>query len=303
MNTKKVIFILGPTAVGKSEVAVKLAQKFGGEIISADSVQIFKGLDIGSGKVSKKEMGGIVHHGIDICEPNENFSAFEFVEFTKQKIEEINSRGKLPIVVGGTGLYVKSLVEGFNFGGAEQDEKLRAELCEIEKKFGTKGLFEILKNLAPDISEKIDRNNPRRLVRAIEIAQANGQKKRGNVDLDPLVFALVLPREKLYEKINARVDKMIENGLVNEVSRLKQRGLTKEHQSMKAIGYKEVLAYLDGEIDFERMVELVKQHSRNYAKRQLTFLRGMSCEVIDMQNCEKAVAEIENKIDGFLKAR
>ncbi len=298
---KKVVFILGPTAVGKSEVALCVAKKFDGEIISADSVQIFRGLDIGSAKISTAEMDGVVHHGIDICDAKENFSAYQFAQFTKKKIDEISSRGKLPVVVGGTGLYIRSLVEGFNFGGADVDEQLRAELDEIHKQGGTDALFEILQKIAPQEAAKIDCQNPRRLVRAIEIAKGHGQKSRSEVEIDPLVLALVLPREQLYEKINLRVDRMLENGLIDEVRNLKAAGLTAEHQSMKAIGYKEVLAYLDGEVTFQRMAELVKQHSRNYAKRQMTFLRGMNCQFVDMQNRTQAVSEIEKQVADFLK--
>ncbi len=298
---KKVIFILGPTAVGKTLTAVNLAKKFGGEIISADSVQIFRGLNIGSAKVTKDEMQGIAHHAIDILQPHEEFSVFDFVELTKQKIDEIISRGKLPIVVGGTGLYIKALTLGYNFGGAEKNEKLRGELKKLADEKGNEHLFEMLKEKDSQLAEKTDKFNTVRLIRALEIALAEGQKETTAVDISPFLIALTRDRENLYNAINRRVDIMLEKGLVAEVEGLRNLGLTKDNQSMRAIGYKEVLAYLDGEYDYARMVELVKQHSRNYAKRQLTFLRGMqNVNFVDVEK-QYSQKQIENMVKEFLK--
>ena len=290
---KKVIFILGPTAVGKTYMSVNLAKSLGGEIISADSVQIYKGLDIGSAKVTEQEKQGITHYVIDILEPEQEFSVFDFVEYTKQKIDEILSHGKIPIVVGGTGLYVKALTLGYNFGGASYDKDLREKLENLAKEKGNDYLFDMLRQKDENLAQKTDKNNTVRLVRALEIALADGEKLEQKTDLDSLVFALVRDRQKLYDDINRRVDIMIENGLVSEVERLKKMGLTKDNQSMRAIGYKEVLDYLDGQYDFDRMVELVKQHSRNYAKRQMTFLRGMqNIEFVDTEDKKKAFETI-----------
>ncbi len=290
---KKVIFILGPTAVGKTYMSVNLAKSLGGEIISADSVQIYKGLDIGSAKVTEQEKQGITHYAIDILEPEQEFSVFDFVEYTKQKIDEILSHGKIPIVVGGTGLYVKALTLGYNFGGASYDKDLREKLENLAKEKGNDYLFDMLRQKDENLAQKTDKNNTVRLVRALEIALADGEKLEQKTDLDSLVFALVRDRQKLYDDINRRVDIMIENGLVSEVERLKKMGLTKDNQSMRAIGYKEVLDYLDGQYDFDRMVELVKQHSRNYAKRQMTFLRGMqNIEFVDTEDKKKAFETI-----------
>ena len=290
---KKVIFILGPTAVGKTFMSVNLAKSLGGEIISADSVQIYKGLDIGSAKVTEQEKQGITHYAIDILEPEQEFSVFDFVEYTKQKIDEILSHGKIPIVVGGTGLYVKALTLGYNFGGASYDKDLREKLENLAKEKGNDYLFDMLRQKDENLAQKTDKNNTVRLVRALEIALADGEKLEQKTDIDSLVFALVRDRQKLYDDINSRVDIMIENGLVGEVERLKKMRLTKDNQSMRAIGYKEVLDYLDGEYDFDRMVELVKQHSRNYAKRQMTFLRGMqNIEFVDTEDKKKAFETI-----------
>lgn len=280
----KAIFILGPTGVGKSEFAIKLAQLFNGEIISADSVQVYKGLNIGSAKITLDEMGGIKHYCLDFLEPDAEFSVFEFVEKTKSLINDICSRGALPIVVGGTGLYVKALLEGYDFGGSGKVSELREQLWQMSGE----ELHKKLEKLEPERAAEISVNDRKKMIRAIEIATFGNQPTKKGCDIDFLVFALTLPREVLYEKINLRVDKMLNAGLVEEVECLMKRGLTEENQSMKAIGYKETLSYLSGEIDYVRMVELIKQHSRNYAKRQMTYLRGMGAKMFD-RNDEDAI--------------
>ena len=302
MNKKKVVFILGPTAVGKTFFSVKLAKKLNGEIISADSVQVYKGLDIGSAKVTKEEMQGVVHYAIDILESWEEFSVYDFVEYTKHKIDEIASKNKLPIIVGGTGLYVKALTLGYNFGGVNKDANLRENLEKLAEEKGNGYLYQMLLEKDKDMAEKTDKNNTVRLVRALEIALSDGQKQTGNVDIDYLIFALVKDRAILYDAINKRVDTMLANGLIDEVKSLKQSGLTAQNQSMRAIGYKEVLSYLDGEIDYDRMVEILKQHSRNYAKRQLTFLRGMqNVNFVDTSDVSSAEKTILSKVEAWLK--
>lgn len=299
---EKVLFILGPTAVGKTDISVALAKKFNGEIISCDSVQIFKGLNIGSAKITKEEMQGVKHHLIDIKDPSETFTAYEYATAIKEKIKEISLKEKLPIVVGGTSLYVKSIILNYNFGGVGINENLRKQLEEVLKTDGVSKLYEMLLKLDCELAEKVDKNNPLRLMRAIEIASEKGEKTKAESDIDSLVFALVKERSKLYEKINLRVDLMLKNGLVKEVENLKKQGLTKENQAMKAIGYKEVLDYLDGNISYEKMVDEIKQHSRNYAKRQLTFLRGMdNVNYVDADNKEKAFNEICEKVEEWLK--
>ena len=288
---KKVLFILGPTAVGKTDISINLAKLYNGEIISADSVQIFKGLDIGSAKVTKEETKGVPHYLIDIVTPNENFTAFDMTEAIKRKIDEISSRKHLPIVVGGTGLYVKSLILGYNFGGAGVDEEYRKKLQNILESEGLEKLALMLKEVDAMAYEKVDKKNPQRVLRALEIAHFSGEKKEAKSEIDPLIFALVMNREKLYARINLRVDKMLKSGLVGEVHALLKSGVREDSQAMHAIGYKEVISFLKGEIDEARMVELIKQHSRNYAKRQLTFLRGMeNVNYVDVEN----IGEVEN---------
>lgn len=291
---KKVLFILGPTGVGKSEVGIKLAQIFNGEIISADSVQVFRELNIGSAKVSKKEMGNIKHHAIDILPPQAKFSVFEFVKLTKNLIEQISAKGKNPIIVGGTGLYVKALTEGYDFGGESVSQQSREDL----DKMTNQELVSLLKTLNPEILNKIDLNNKRRLVRAVEIAKEGKKVSKNKCEYDFLVLALVQPREQLYKKINDRVDLMIKKGLVEEVKGLKEKGLTLENQSMCAIGYKEIYSYLEGQCTLEEAINLIKQHTRNYAKRQITFMKGLQCEFIPREDENAIIKRVEEFYDN-----
>ena len=298
----KVVFILGPTAVGKTAISVELAKRFNGEIISCDSVQIFRGLNIGSAKIRDEEKEGITHHLIDIKDPKDTLTAFQFVEEMKKKIKEISSEKKLPIVVGGTSLYVKSLIENYNFGGVGVDEEFRKKLNTLLEEKGLENLFEKLKKEDEKLASEIDSSNPQRVIRALEIAHFKGEKKSSTCEVDPLVFALTLDRKMLYERINNRVERMLKDGLVEEVKGLLESGVTFDCQSMKAIGYKEVISYLEGEISYEKMVEDIKKHSRNYAKRQFTFLRGMKdVNYVEVDSVEKALREISSKVAKFMK--
>lgn len=295
---EKALFILGPTGVGKSEMAIRLAKEFDGEIISADSVQIFNGFDIGSAKITKQEMQGVVHHAIDICEPNQEFSVYDYVCLTRSLIADINKRGHLPIIVGGTGLYVKALLEGYNFGDANKHEDFRNELELYALAHGNLALWQKLESLDKAMAEKISPNNVKRIIRAIEIKTFGNSQTKVKTDIDFKAFALILDRQKLYERINKRVDIMIKCGLVKEVENLLNSGINENAQPMQAIGYKEIVAFIKGKTDLQTAIELVKQHSRNYAKRQFTFLRGMS--QVQMLDVEKADAfeaikeEVEN---------
>ncbi len=287
MTKPKAVIILGPTGVGKSDLAIKIANTFDGEIISADSVQIYKGLDIGSAKVMPNEMQGIVHHCIDILPADAEFSVYEYVELTKKLIHEITARGHFPIIVGGTGLYVKALIEGYDFGGSGKNQAFRDELWMLSGE----QLHEKLTRLNPLRAQEISPNDKKKLIRAIEIASFGIQpQSHGCSDIEFLTMAITLDRQLLYDRINKRVDIMISQGLENEVKSLQNRGLTKENQSMKAIGYKEILDYLSGQTTLEKAIELIKQHSRNYAKRQMTFLRGMKIKMFD-KNDETAIMQ------------
>ena len=298
MNKQKVVFILGPTGVGKTNLSVRLAKVLNGEIISADSVQVYKGFDVGSAKVTQEEMQGVKHYGIDIKDPKDEFSAFDYVAYTKEKINEI-SQNHLPFVVGGTALYVKALTENYNFAGSTKDEKLRESIeKEIEEK-GQESVFEKLLLLRPDLASKLDKNNKPRLVRAMEIALTGGKQTCGEAEYDFKIFALNVDRELLYQRINKRVDIMMENGLINEVKSLYEKyGFV---QPMRAIGYKEVVDFLENKTNKEQMAMLIKQHSRNYAKRQLTFLRGMkNVEFVDVTNIDKAFEKMLKEINTWI---
>ena len=294
---KKVVIVLGPTAVGKSDIAVNLAKKFDGEIISADSVQIFKGFDIGSAKVTEEEKCGIIHYCIDIKEPNEEFSVFDFVELTTKKIDQILKKGKLPIICGGTGLYVRALLNGYNFGGAAKQAEFREKL----EKEDLDKLYQKLKEKDAKRAQEIKPNDKKRIIRALEILEFGQEVKTSKTDIDAFVINLFMDRAKLYERINKRVDIMFKKGLLREVKTLLEKGVKKDSQPMKAIGYKEVISYLDGEIDEKTMLELIKQHSRNYAKRQMTFFRSIKdAFVVDAENKDECLFKIGEKIKEWL---
>ena len=297
---KKVLIILGPTAVGKTELAVNLAKKFNGEVISADSVQIYKGLDIGSAKITKEEMQGIEHHFIDILPPDSEFSVFEFVKQTKSKIDDIISRDKLPIIAGGTGLYIRALLNGYDFGGTGKMTEYRKELQErAEKDLGS--LYEELVTKNPDAKEKIKPGDEKRIIRGLEILKFGETPTQSESDLDALVIVLSMDRQKLYERINERSEIMLKKGLIEEVKGLLDMGLSGENQSMKAIGYKEVISYIKGEIDEEKLKEILKQHTRNYAKRQMTFFRSLKeAHFVDMDDRNEGRREIDKLIEEWL---
>lgn len=290
---KKIVILLGPTAVGKSDIGVKLAQHFNGEIISADSVQIYRGLNIGSAKITREEMQGVPHHAIDILDANQEFSVFEFVELTRRKIDEISSRGKLPLIVGGTGLYVRALLGGYDFGGAGKNSDFRAKLETYE----TEELYSKLKACAPQMCEKIKPADRKRIIRALEVHQFGGRPTSSGNDYDAFIINLCMDREVLYDRINRRADLMLEAGLIDEVKGLISSGVKSSAQSMKAIGYKEVIAYLEGTIKESEMIELIKKHTRNYAKRQMTFFRSLKeAKVYSPSQIQEIIGEVEKWI-------
>ena len=275
-----VVAIIGPTASGKTALSIRLAKYLDGEIINGDSMQVYKRLDIGTAKITPEEMEGVPHHLIDIKEPTEGFSVAEYQKVVRAKIEEIQERGKMPIIVGGTGLYVQSVLYDFQFSEQEVDEKARNAYYEELEKVGPEEMHRRLAAIDPKSAEAIHPNNTRRVIRALEMAEfansnrSDEQHQRGEMPLyNHLIIGIDMEREKLYERINLRVDIMMEKGLEAEARALYDEGI-RDTQAVKAIGYKELFAYFDGLMTKEEAVEQIKQNSRRYAKRQLTYFRN-----------------------------
>lgn len=290
---KSVIIIYGPTGIGKTSTSINLAKELNGEIISADSMQIYKDMNIGTAKITKQEMQGVKHHLIDVCSPKRKFTACDFVNKCEQAIEEIFSKNKQPIIVGGTGLYLKSLIEGYDFNNVYKDEKIRKKYKNLAEKFGNEYIFNILKEKNPKRASELNVNDTLRVIRALEILELKKEevsvKKAQKYNY--ILFNLTMPREKLYERINQRVDKMLEDGLKDEVEGLIKSGIKQDCQAMQGIGYKEFISYLNGEMNFDDCIELIKKRTRNYAKRQITFLNSFK-DVINIPAGENASLEI-----------
>jgi tRNA dimethylallyltransferase len=278
----KDLFILGgPTAVGKTEISIKLAQRLNGEIISADSMQIYKSMDVGSAKITKEEMRGIPHHLVDIIEPSEAFSVAEFKEKAESAIEEITNKNKLPMIVGGTGFYINSLIYNYSFADTNKDEEYREYLTKLAEAQGNEYVHSLLKDIDEESYNKLYPNDLKRVIRALEVYKVSGKPMSEftaeqnilDIPYNVYYFVLNMDRQKLYSRINSRVDIMMENNLIDEVIKLKEMGYNADMQSMKGIGYKEILYHLNDEISLNEAVEMIKQGSRNYAKRQLTWFR------------------------------
>ena len=280
MNKPKVIVICGPTASGKTTLSIQLAQKINGEIISSDSMQIYKDMNIGTAKPDQQEMQGIKHYLLDFVSPDERYSVADYKQDAKKAIKEILKKGKVPIVVGGTGLYIDSLIYEIEYPNIEFDEKYRKELENIAEEQGLKVLYEKAKEIDPEAIKKISENDKKRILRILEIYHATGKNKteqekesrKNEVEYEYKIYALKWDRQELYERINKRVDIMIEQGLIDEVKEIYQK-----YQSfptaMQGLGYKEVVEYLEGKISKDDMIEKIKQETRRYAKRQLTWFR------------------------------
>ena len=278
---EKVLVIAGPTAVGKTDLSIKLAKELNGEIISTDSMQIYKYMDIGSAKITKEEMCGVPHHMIDVVDPSTPFSVADYKEMAQKCIDDIISRGKLPILTGGTGLYINALTCNMNFTEAENDLKYRSELEELAEKHGNEYIHNMLKDIDPISYKEIHYNNRKRVIRALEVykltkkpfSSFNAGEEFYNGPYDVTYYVLNMDREKLYNRINLRVDMMMDKGLLEECIKLKEMGYNSSVQSMQGIGYKEIFYYLENKISINEAVEMIKQGSRNYAKRQLTWFR------------------------------
>lgn len=311
MKKIPLIILTGPTAVGKTSLSIELAKALNAEIISADSMQIYKYMDIGSAKVTKEEMGGIVHHMIDEVTPDYNFSVSEFQKRSKEYIKQIADTGKNILVTGGTGLYLNSLIYNMDFAKSNSNSKLREELeKELEEK-GIDHMHEKLKSLDSDASNRIHKNNTKRVIRALEVC-LDGKKMqdfsndlRYNEDYLPIIIVLNRDREILYNRINERVDIMMESGLVNEVKNLLDMGYTKDLVSMQGIGYKEIVKYIEGEYTLQEAIEIIKRDSRRYAKRQITwFKRYKNSKWFDLgeyDNQEILKEDIMNYVENITK--
>lgn len=275
---ERVVVILGPTATGKSHCAIEVAKRFNGEIISGDSMLVYKEMSIGTAKPTADELQAVPHHLVDILPPDASFNVVDFVEQAKALIADINSRGKLPIIAGGTGLYIKALLEDYAFNSVDEDTELRRSLEAEADTNGTEALHKRLAELDPEAAERIHPNNVRRVVRALESALRGdtiSQQGAAESPYDALVFGLNMERSALYERINRRVDLMLEAGLEQEVRRLLEQGVSSECQSMQSIGYRQMVWYLNGSMSYEDAVDKLKQATRNFAKRQVTWYKKM----------------------------
>ncbi len=278
---KNLVILTGPTAVGKTSLSINLAKAINGEIISADSMQIYKGMDIGTAKIMPEEMDGVTHHLIDVIEPTEDFHVVRFKKMVEAAIEEIYAKGKVPIICGGTGFYIQAILYDIDFTENEIDKSYRESLERYAAEFGEDALHDKLKAIDPESAESIPAANVKRVIRAIEYYEQtkekfsvhNATQKEKNSPYNFAYFVLNDDRQLLYNRIDARVDKMIDEGLVDEVKSLVAKGVKKGMTAMDGIGYKELLDYLDGNGSLEDAVELIKKKSRNYAKRQLTWFR------------------------------
>lgn len=277
---KHILVIAGPTAVGKTEYTIELALHFNGEIVSCDSMQLYRFMNIGSAKPSEEELRKVKHYLVDEIDPREPFSAAQYQKKAKSAVSRIMEKGKLPVISGGTGLYLNSLLYEMDFSSPPGNENYRKHLEEIAQNQGKEALHGLLREKDPEAAQRIHPNNTKKIVRALEAVETSGQRIRpfSNVttlssDYEPILIGLTREREELYDRINTRVEQMMDRGLLEEVRSLLEMGLTKDHISMKGIGYKELICCLNGGCDIDTAIYKIQQNTRHYAKRQLTWFR------------------------------
>ena len=278
---KPLIVLTGPTAVGKTNLSIALAKAVNGEIISADSMQVYKKMDIGSAKIRPEEMDGVTHYLVDVLNPKEEFHIVKFQQMAKAAMEEIYAKGKIPILVGGTGFYIQAVTKDIDFTGAEQENEYRKKLETLAKEKGGEVLHRMLKDVDPKSAEAIHAHNTKRVIRALEFYHQNGtpisahneEQKQNESPYQLAYFVLNMPRELLYKRIDLRVDQMLEEGLLEEVKELQKDGCCRGMVSMQGLGYKEILDYLEGKYSLEEAVRILKRDTRHFAKRQLTWFR------------------------------
>lgn len=311
MNTMPLVIISGPTAVGKTELSIELAKKINGEIISADSMQVYKGLDIGTAKISREEQQNIPHYLIDEYDPQEEFNVYEFQKKAKEYIELIYKKNKIPIIVGGTGFYIQSVLYDIDFSTESNDKKYRLYLEKLAAEHGNLYLHTMLKEVDLDAANEIHPNNVKRVIRALEynyetgnlISSHNQIQKQKTSPYNFAYFVLNRNRDTIYRRINSRVDVMIDSGLIDEVSSLINRGLNENLVSMQGLGYKEIIQYIKGEISKEEAIERIKKNTRHFAKRQLTwFKRERDVCWIDYENFNTFDDMLDKMID-YLKEK
>ncbi len=295
---KNLVIITGPTAVGKTDISIKLAKEINGEIISADSIQVYKGLDIGSAKITKEEMNGVKHYLIDVLDPTDEFDIYTFKQMAEGAINEIHAKGKIPIIVGGTGFYIQSVLYDIDFEDTHVDVQYRKELEELAGIYGNEYVHKMLEDVDPEYATGIHPNNLKRVIRALEfyhennipLSQHNSEQKENKSPYNFAYYVLNDDREVLYDRINKRVDKMFEQGLVDEVKGL---GLDESNQSMQGIGYKEVLEYINGNITEDECKDLIKKNTRHFAKRQLTWFRHeKKVQLIDYRDFDRDIDKV-----------
>ena len=278
---KPLIVLTGPTAVGKTDLSIALAKAVNGEIISADSMQVYQKMDIGSAKIRPEEMQGVKHYLVDVLDPKEEFHIVRFQQMAKSAMEEIYAKGKIPILAGGTGFYIQAVTKDIDFTQAQQEDSYRKELEALAEEKGSEYLHEMLKKVDPRSAEDIHAHNVKRVIRALEFYHQNGtpisahnaEQKQNESPYALAYFVLNMPRELLYQRIDHRVDQMLEEGLLEEVKALREEGCHRGMVSMQGLGYKEILAYLDGEYPLEEAIRILKRDTRHFAKRQLTWFR------------------------------
>lgn len=287
MTKKPIIVLTGPTAVGKTSLSIKLAKAVNGEIISADSMQVYKGMDIGSAKIMPAEMDGVPHHLIDVLEPTEDFNVVTFQKLCKEAMQGIYERGRIPVLTGGTGFYIQAVLKDIDFTNNDEDTSYREELEKLAQEKGAEVLHEMLKEVDPASAEAIHANNIKRVIRALEfyhqtgkrISEHNDQESQKQSPYNFAYFVLNDDRAKLYERIEKRIDIMLEQGLIEEVKSLAAKGLSRGYVSMQGLGYKEILDYLDGELTLDEAIYVLKRDTRHFAKRQITWFKR-ECDVI-----------------------
>lgn len=302
---KPIIIITGPTAVGKTSLSVRLAKQIGGEIISADSMQVYRHMDIGSAKITAKEMEGVPHHLIDILEPTEEFNVVTFQKLARKALLEIDSRGAVPIIAGGTGFYIQALLYDIDFTKTEEDSAFRREMEQLAKEKGAAYLHAMLAKADPESAGAIHENNIKRVIRALEYHRQTGKKISAHNETERrkqspyrfLYYVVNTDRNLLYERIDRRVDQMMDQGLLKEVKKLRSMGLTEEMVSMQGLGYKELLAYLDGRCGLKEAVYVLKRDTRHFAKRQLTwFKRERDVRWLNLPDFDNDVEKIVSHI-------